>query len=224
LKSEESEIKIIYLLLILVSPIFADYAAIIDDGREVILKEDHTWTFATISNNNELVTLKFKNLELLSDISELKKQFIEEEIQTVNSSSEINTFALVNTFAGYKSFLYFYYYKNKLFKGAAIFQIETTNDDNYIHAYKEIKKKLTKKYGNPSDEHHKKSSNEYISDAMSIQTGDGYFYSKWDLGGNEIYLELSGDNYKFNFYINYKNKNLYTLTEKLKEDSKINEL
>lgn len=172
-------------------------------------------------------TLKLKGLEIgVSSILDLQKKFNKKELLSLSSKiPENKIYALSEeTFIGYDSNLYFFFYKNTLYRTRASLKLKTTVNSKYIEAYEDLFAQLSKKYGTPTAKYHKESSNQFMDDALAIKTGDAYHFAEWKFANRRIYLELSGDNYEFNLFVTYSDSRVEEIVEKIKEQQKQDEL
>lgn len=136
-----------------------------------------------------------------------------------------------------KDFLCIYQFlEDKLFFSGYVFEGEHTNENDYIHDYKEIKEILIKKYGESDKKKLKFLYNrEEIywendlfekreSDwGMAVSIGHLSYSSIWETPTTRIELILDGDNYKISLRIRYTSKELEEWANKiLEEEAKSN--
>ena len=180
-----------------------------------------------ISENIVLITsnMSFKGFPMGNSISTFKSVFHSKNINLYDTEHKTTDYYFNEDFVGTPAINYFGFFEDKFYQGTALFKIETTNDDNYVSKYKMLKNKLVEKYGEPSYENERGSSNQYISDAMAIKTGEGLFYCYWDVDDTyRITLVLQGDNYEFQFYVRYEDQRIVNLIDQIKEEKKYSEL
>lgn len=104
------------------------------------------------------------------------------------------------------------------------FEVETTNRNNYVDIYFDLKKQLTQKYGSPSLINEKLEypyEDDFPNGANSgtaIAIGKGTYFTHWACLDNKktISLMLDGDNYIINLRLFYSDK-AYDLSEEDKQ-------
>lgn len=117
---------------------------------------------------------------------------------------------------GYKATLngdefraYFYFNKDRLYKGAYSLQEDYVNENNFYAKYKEIGDIITQKYGEPKKiikKRNKDLYNEPNEIGMSIQTGEYKEYTLWETKHTYILLSIEGENFDSNLIIEYTSK------------------
>ena len=203
--------KIFVLLTIMFSLVLADSLNITPNEQ-------------TINPSKNISQLSFRGVNLLLAEKDLFKVFQQKNLEKVDGKNGLVFYGKKDKFFDIPAIIVFRFFKGKLYKADATFNLDTSNDENYIDSYQTIREALVEKYGEPNSERHKEKSNQYMPEPMAIRTGDAYYYSEWILGNYRIYLELSGDNYQFKYFIEYSEKNLSDEVEKLNDNSKKDDL
>jgi len=111
--------------------------------------------------------------------------------------------------------------QNKLFSGGYILDEEHSNYNDFINDYKDFKKILTKKYGQPNydrvfwyNDLHKDA---YKNWGLAVSIGHLEYISRWDTASTRILCSLKGDNFKIGCIVDYNSKALMPLEIKQKE-------
>ncbi|TYB31291.1 MAG: hypothetical protein FXF47_04990 [Candidatus Mcinerneyibacterium aminivorans] len=103
--------------------------------------------------------------------------------------------------------LVYNFWNNKLAGSAYSIIDNYLNKNNYIEDYKELKRLLEKKYGNPSYEDIIWKNDLYKDDpshyGMAISVGHLIYTSRWKTNSEKIVIILDGENYKVSLMIAY---------------------
>jgi len=98
--------------------------------------------------------------------------------------------------------------------------------NDYISDYNSIKKIITKKYKEPSEDKSYWKNDLFKDDyqhwGLALATGDLSYYSNWKHADSVIWLSLTGDNYKVSLSAEYSSIKLAGL-EKSASESKVRE-
>jgi hypothetical protein len=117
---------------------------------------------------------------------------------------------------------------NKLVRAKYVITEEHTNKNQYISDFNNLKEILTKKYEKPKDERITWLNDLYKDDyskwGMAISSGDLTYFSEWEKDDTNIFLLLSGDNYKIQLGVEYTSKSLEELEEKENNQKRASEL
>lgn len=131
--------------------------------------------------------------------------------------------------AGFDAALYYEFVNDQLVNACYMFDIQHTNENDYIDDYEKLKTLLTKKYGSPisnddmiwKDTLYQNKQDEY---GFAVSIGHLVYLTKWETEDTLIDLHLSGDNYKIYLFISYTSKNLKYLLEKKQEEENMSGL
>ncbi|MCH2229845.1 MAG: hypothetical protein MK105_05835 [Crocinitomicaceae bacterium] len=118
---------------------------------------------------------------------------------------------------------FFYFHNDRLHQGVYSFEGEFVNENNFYSKYLELKRILTKKYGEPKEVKQHRSGELYDGASeigMAIQTGEYTELTSWETINSTIKLIISGENFDSKITIRYNTKDL----ELSKEVEKANSL
>lgn len=117
---------------------------------------------------------------------------------------------------------------DKLTIGKYIFNIEHSNQNDYIYDYEELVDLLTSKYGKPT--HGGKNNAVWFDDLFrddysdwgrAISYGHLAYDTSWETPDTEILCQLSGDNYEIKLVIQYVGKNFSQIREAASKKDKM---
>ena len=118
----------------------------------------------------------------------------------------------------------FSFLKDKLYRVIVGFEINTLNKENYIQKYNKFQGLLIKKYGEPTKNVRRGSSNEYSDDATAISMGKGIYFTTWALPETDINIALYGDNFELKLRIEYSCRKLAKEKEKETKSKTLDDL
>lgn len=122
----------------------------------------------------------------------------------------VNGFVYEDRIADMNAFVFYMFGSNKLAMASYMIDKEHSNKNDYISDFKTLKNLLIKKYGEPYLDKTIWKNNLYKNDlddyGMAISVGHLVYTAKWSHIGTEIFLRLSGDNYKIMLGIDYTSK------------------
>jgi hypothetical protein len=121
--------------------------------------------------------------------------------------------------AGMDALMGYVFVEDKLVKAKYMFQQQHSDSNAYITDYNNLKKALETKYGKAKREKALWSNDLYTNipaewgEALSL----GYltYLSYWNTKNTQISLLLKGENYKIDFWLEYKSRALANLEEKV---------
>jgi len=120
--------------------------------------------------------------------------------------------------AGYSTFYGYRFISNQLVEAGYVFLQKHSNKNDYIYDYKKIKKILTEKYGEPTEDDIIWKKSLYRDDperyGMAVARGDLIYATEWLTPSTKIYLTLMGDNYNIDMKLQYQSLRLKSLVEK----------
>ena len=129
--------------------------------------------------------------------------------------------------AGDDVYGYFYFLKDKLYRGGYLLNENHTNKTEYLNYYGKYKTLLTKKYGQPIndevvwlDDLYKDSSSDW---GLAASIGHLVMYSSWNDGKTKIECSISGDNYKVTVKIIYESIELENWSKTINEEKKLDD-
>lgn len=117
---------------------------------------------------------------------------------------------------------YYYFNKNRLYQGVYSLKEDYVNENNFYYKYKEIKRILTEKYGEPKKVTKQRDKSLYDGASeigMAIQTGEYTEFTRWETKNSIITLGIEGENFNSLLTIRYKTKDFGLLLDS-KEESK----
>lgn len=127
------------------------------------------------------------------------------------------------TMNNYDYRLLYNFVDNKLYRIIYSLNENFVNMNNYITSYKDMKDKLTEKYGKPTGEEENWNNDLYKDDAenygLAVSIGHLSYTTYWVTNNIEIHMLLSGEEYKVTSLIYYIDTNL----AKIADDKKNNE-
>lgn len=148
----------------------------------------------------------FRNAKWGDSIEDVKRY---EELEIVEEGETIlGTGLMVNTnVAGYNANALFVFEDDKLYTGAYDFKLQYINAGQYIPVYKNLKKGLSEKYGQPfndviqplTDE----SLIEYAGEARSLEYGYVHYMTTWKTDTTNIGMSMVANGIKINLMILY---------------------
>jgi hypothetical protein len=83
-----------------------------------------------------------------------------------------------------------------------------TGEEKWLEDFDYLADLLTQKYGKPKNIFKPHSDNDYVKDALCIQTGECEWSAYWFTEGTAIALSLSGENYEYSEDIKYQSNTL----------------
>lgn len=117
---------------------------------------------------------------------------------------------------------------NKLSMGKYIFNVNHSNNNDYIYDYEELVDLLSNKYGNPTSGGKDNAiwlddlfRDDYSGWGTAIASGQLVFDAAWDTPETEVLCQLRGDNYEISLVIQYVSKNLSKLREETSKKNKM---
>lgn len=116
---------------------------------------------------------------------------------------------------------FYYFNKDRLYQGVYLLEEDYVNENNFYLKYKEIKKILTAKYGEPKKVTKHRSRDLYDGAkeiGMAIQTGEYSEYTLWETKNTIITLIIKGENFDSKLTIRYNSKDPELLLEVEKVD------
>jgi len=162
-------------------------------------------TLTLISICVSLFAFQFRNNEWGASQNEVMRSEGKEPVEKNNTALSYE-----EVLDNMECMVLYQFLNNELYTGAYLFINEHSNKTLYIIDYKELKKLLIKKYGNPIKDKIKWGNDLYKDDPSSwgtaIAIGHLWYESKWKIDNTSIQLILSGDNYKINMGIVYINE------------------
>ena len=130
--------------------------------------------------------------------------------------------------AGYPAQLGYIFTQNKLVRSKYNFIQKHSNENDFITDYKDLKSKLTKKYGKPTSDDHYWPQTLYKDNpekwGFAISLGHHAYFTEWQNKDTQILLYLTGENYKIDLGIEYTSKEYEELEEEEKEKEHLNDL
>lgn len=126
--------------------------------------------------------------------------------------------------AGFSSIIYYTFIDDKLVYATYLLNEQHLNSNDYIHDYKTLKTKLTKKYAQPTKDGLQWKDDMYKSDpthwGMAVAMGQLSYFAIWGTETTSVSLILTGDNFKSTVVIRYDSKKYAGLVEKKEEAGK----
>lgn len=170
------------------------------------------------NNSNSTVTPDFRNIIWGMSQSEVKTA----EKEAVFDFEMDNSLNYQTKIDNTEYSLVYLFVDDKLY-AANYIRIGVVNDDSYIHEYEKIKKIMSEKYGNPSedniiwkDELFKNDPNYY---GIAVAMGHVVNFAKWDTPNTIIGMMLDGVNSQSTIVIGYTSKEYKPLVkESIKEE------
>jgi hypothetical protein len=187
--------------------------AITTDGKTVLLKSDGTWVYK-------------KEKEASSDFDFRKTRWgmSKSKVKATESGKIVrdnNILGYEGNIAGLDTLIVYIFVKDKLVRAKYIFIERHSNMNDYLSDYSKIKEILSKKYKSPTKDktYWKKDlyKNDYQNWGMAVAVGHLAKYSNWKTTESDIWLSLSGDNYKISHIAEYLSIRLANL-EKAKSE------
>lgn len=203
--------KAMLLLFSVAVCIYADMVGTAANGRKVILKDDGTWFFDSITS---VETAKSTESDGFRDFTWGMSQAKVKAIEKSKFIPDVSTDKILGyqtSVAGLGALVTYVFVNDKLYKGKYVFVEEHSNRNDYISDYESIKKILVKKYGEPKESNTIWKNVLYRDDyqdwGMALSIGHLVFYSEWETATTDISLTMHGDNYKISFEAEYLSKN-----------------
>jgi len=118
-------------------------------------------------------------------------------------------------------FVVYFFIDNQLTRARYALAESHSNKNDFIADYKDFKKILTKKYGNPSEDEslwrNDLFKDNYSEWGTALSIGHLVFFSTWKTNNTEISIILSGENYNISCIVEYSSTNLKEIETKAKE-------
>jgi hypothetical protein len=203
------------LVLLLHSTVLADMTLTTKDGKQILLKDNGTWEYLQ-SSSAELprsTTYNFRKTRWGMTRNEVKAS---ESNKLEKESDDVLVFS--GKVAGKDALIVYRFAGNKLALGRYVFMLEHTNKNDYIVDFKNVQQTLKEKYGAPLKDEVTWLNNLYRNDPQdygtAISIGHLMYMSNWSAEGTEIYLGLSGENFKIKLVTEYSSIELEPLLQK----------
>ena len=119
---------------------------------------------------------------------------------------------------------HFYFNKDRFYQGVYSLQEDYINENNFYLKYKELKKILTSKYGEPYQVSKNRTNDTYegLNEiGRAIETGEYNEYSLWETLNSTITLFITGENFDSQLTVRYKTKDAKLRVDVDKEHKKI---
>ena len=212
----------ISLMCCLSFPAYANRLAVTENGKTVILKDDGTWVIRKDKNPSHS-TKNFRKT-----VWGMSKSQVKATESGKPKKEDDSTFVYVGRVSGMNALIIYIFAENKLVRAKYLFREQHSNENDYISDYDNLKKALVKKYGKVKDE---KSvwrddlyKDNYSKWGFAVSLGHRIYYSQWETKDTEIFLVLSGENYKIDLVAEYCSKVLKDLEKKVREKERAGEL
>ena len=168
----------------------------------------------TTEEKNHAANIKY-------DFRKIKWGMSKEEIKKsesipikVDASDQTPSFLVYSTtISSLDTDLVYYFTENKCFAAVYVITEKHTNENDYIEDFRNLKKSLIEKYGEPEtdkiiwkDDLFK---DDYSDYGLAISIGDLYYKAIWKTKPHEIILSLDGDNYDISLNLFYVNLPLF---------------
>jgi len=129
---------------------------------------------------------------------------------------------------GLAAFIYYNFISGVLHRGEYIFTEKHSNKSLYISDYREVRKLLTSKYGEPQLDDILWANPLFKDDSSkwgtAVSIGHLMYHAQWETGTTLIDLYLSGDNYKISHVLFYVSKAHKRAAEEAKRKRKLDDL
>jgi len=165
---------------------------------------------ATSSANNQVEQkdqFSFRKTYWGMSVDEVKNT---EESQPVYEQDNIVMYN--SSLSGFDVSCGYLFTNGQLFRGVYTFNLQHTNDNDYIGDFDGIKATMIKKYGKPKQDEVNWKDDLYKSDpkkyGFAVSLGDLVYFTTWETKDTDIVLELTGDNYNINLRMSYWSKEI----------------
>ncbi len=155
-------------------------------------------------------------------------QLVQKREGEANLVQKSDIYAFSGTVASLPCTVLYGFTDDKLTIGKYIFNIEHSNQNDYIYDYEELVDLLTSKYGKPT--HGGKNNAVWFDDLFrddysdwgrAISYGHLAYDTSWETPDTEILCQLSGDNYEIKLVIQYVGKNFSQIREAASKKDKM---
>lgn len=179
---------------------FKEYYLPLEEDRLKKKEEQYQAYLATIKSFDK----NFRNAKWGQSRSQVKAG---EEVDILaENESGLSTEVTLN---GDKYFAHFFFTSDRFYRGVYTFQEDYVNENNFYNKYKELKKVLSSKYGEPYKVI-KNRTNDRFEEAneigLAIQTGEYSELTTWETKESVIMLYITGENYDSDLKIEYRTK------------------
>ncbi|TFB09863.1 hypothetical protein E3V36_05550 [Candidatus Marinimicrobia bacterium MT.SAG.2] len=190
------------LLYILLQPLYL--LAQIDDATSVSNQSDKHFRNATWGESPNII------------INNETSEYIEGA-----STEDQKVFS--DNISGVPMWIAYHFIQDKLTNARYMSSAEHTNKNDHLNEFEFLKKNLIQKYGVP-----KRDETLWLDDlfrdkhskwGLAVSVGQLAYLVMWETDDTEIYLTLSGDNYKIKLLISYSSKKLKYLSDEKKKKS-----
>ena len=189
-----------------------------EDGTKLLIRPDGTWEeIPKVSNDGETATFRSTTWGMyLVDVKGTEDQDpIEEKPDRLIYETEVLSLP---------AFVIFFFVENKLVRARYGFTPSHTNENDFIQYYSQIKDALKEKYGQPAKDTDAWRNRLYQDDPeqyrFAVSLGHLVYSAKWQTETTDIHLNLFGENYNLNLFIDYSSRALAALEEEAKKKMK----
>jgi hypothetical protein len=123
----------------------------------------------------------------------MSKEQVRAEFKDMPIKDDGGNLNFITAIDGNNVIVLFYFVNDMLYRVILGFQLDTSNNNNYIIKFNTLESLLIEKYGAPSKKVRRGSSNRYVTDADAISRGEGGYFNEWNTKESLITLMLSGD-------------------------------
>jgi len=194
-----------------------DIEAITTTGKSVLLHENGKWEFIKELKSNRGSTFRKTNWGMS------KSQVKNTEKDTGKIMRDDDILAYKSKVAGLDALIAYIFVDDKLVRAKYIFTEKHSNRNDYISDYTSIQKILNKKYGKPVDDktHWKNDlyENEYQDWGLALSIGHLSKFANWKASDTDVWLTITGDNYKITHSAEYSSIKLAGLESAKSEES-----
>lgn len=138
------------------------------------------------------------------------KESVKEEESGALALEEDDTLAYEGSISGIDVYIYYTFNDGRLVQGAYANRESHMNNNEYIDEYKQLKKLLEKKYGEPGDDDVVWRNELYKDDpsgwGTAVSIGHLIYRAEWNTDRSEIITALRGDNFNVTHGVIYSEK------------------
>lgn len=219
--------KSIIALVLFLSPflVFAEQTAITQDGKEVILNDDGTWKYAeTVKDSDE--DFHFRKTRWGMSVEEVKASETAEFFENHSDNETLYYYDYI-TSSDIAYFLRYYFIEDKLISARYTCSEIKTSRNLYISEYKKLKGLISKKYGEPIQDHMVWKDDLYKDDesdyGFAVSYGDLTYFSHWENEDTSLTLMLQGKNFECELDVEYFSKKHKPLIDTVVSDEEMSD-
>jgi len=202
---------------------FSQQTVTTEDGKKVLLKSDGTWQYIKPEISKDTTkSFDFRKAKWGMSKKDIKKT---EKAKVVRDDNEV--LAYDDKVSGMDVLIGYIFINDKLVRSKYVFLNKHTNKNDYISDFGTIKSSIIQKYGEPKEDEKYWNNDLYKNDyddwGFAISLGHLSYYTVWETPITKIVLQLTGDNYKIDFGVQYGSVLLKTLEEEKVKEKKLDE-